>query len=46
MISDEGNSFSAFGIVPLHPDLFLLVVVCAYCLALCAEIPLGKYRKG
>jgi hypothetical protein len=39
-------ALSAFGIVPLHPDLFLLVVFGAYCLALCAEIPLGKYRKG
>ena len=34
------------GIVSLHPDLFLIVVFSACCLAICAEIPLGKYRKG
>jgi len=36
---------SAFGILPLHPGLFLLVVFGACCLAGCAEIPLGKYRS-
>jgi len=39
-------ALSAFGIVSLHPDLFLIVVFGACCLAICAEIPLGKYRKG
>jgi hypothetical protein len=39
-------ALSAFGIVPLHPGLFLLVVLGACCLACCAEIPLGKYRKN
>ena len=39
-------SLSAFGIVPLHPGLFLLFVFGACCLAMCAEIPFGKYRKG
>jgi len=37
-------ALSAFGIVPLHPGLFLLVVLGACCLAMCAEIPLGSYR--
>ncbi len=36
---------SAFGLVVLHPDLFLIVVLVVSCLAQCAEIPLGKYRK-
>jgi hypothetical protein len=39
-------ALSASGVVSLHPDLFLLVVLGACCLALCAEIPLGRYRKG
>jgi hypothetical protein len=37
---------SAFGIVALHPDLFLLVVFGACCVALCAEIPLASIRKA
>ena len=36
---------SAFGLVVFHPDLFLIVVLVVSCLAQCAEIPLGKYRK-
>jgi hypothetical protein len=36
---------SAFGVVPLHAGLFLLVIFGACCLAGCAEIPLGKYRR-
>jgi hypothetical protein len=36
---------SALGIVALHPGLFLVVVFGACCLAMCAEIPLGKYRN-
>jgi len=39
-------ALSAFGIVPLHPGTFLLVVFGATCLALCAETPLGRYRKS
>lgn len=39
-------ALSAFGVVKLRPDLFLLIVLGASCLALCAEIPLGRYRKG
>src|SRR5438128_4700468 len=39
-------ALSAFGIVALHPGLFLLVVFGACCLAMCAEIPLGRYRKS
>jgi hypothetical protein len=39
-------ALSAFGIVPLHPGVFLLVVFGATCLALCAEIPLGRYRES
>jgi len=39
-------ALSAFGVVSLHPDLFLIVVLGACCLAICAEIPLGKYRRG
>jgi len=39
-------ALSAFGIVVLHPGLFLLVVFGACCLACCAEIPLGRYRRG
>jgi hypothetical protein len=39
-------ALSAFGIVQLHPNLFLLVVFGAYFLALCAEIPLGRYWKN
>ena len=35
----------AFGVVALRPSLFLLIVFGACCLAHCAEIPLGKYRK-
>jgi len=35
----------AFGLVVLHPDLFLIIVLVVSCLAECAEIPLGKYRK-
>jgi hypothetical protein len=38
-------ALSAFGIVPLRPGLFLLVVFGACCLACCAEVPLGKYRS-
>ena len=37
---------SPLGIVTLHPGLFLLIVLGASCVALCAEIPLGTYRKG
>jgi len=36
---------SAFGVVALHPGLFLLLVFGVCCLACCAEIPLGKYRS-
>src|SRR5215831_7340181 len=39
-------AMSAFGIVPLRPGPFLLVVFGISCLALCAEIPLGRYRKS
>ena len=39
-------ALSAFGVVTLRPDLFLLIVLGASCLALCAEIPLGRYKKG
>lgn len=39
-------ALSAFGIVVLHPNLFLLVVFGACCLGHCAEIPLGRYRRG
>lgn len=38
-------ALSALGVVTLHPKLFLLIVLGACCVALCAEIPLGKYRK-
>jgi hypothetical protein len=37
---------SALGIVALHPGLFLLIVFGACCLAHCAEIPLGRYRRS
>lgn len=36
---------SALGVVRLHPGLFLIVIVAASCLAGCAEVPLGRYRK-
>jgi hypothetical protein len=36
---------SAFGLVVLHPGLFLIVLLALSCLAQCAEIPLGMYRK-
>jgi hypothetical protein len=39
-------ALSGLGVVSLHPGLFLLIVLGAGCLALCAEIPLGRYRKG
>jgi hypothetical protein len=39
-------ALSAFGVMVLHPGLFLLVVFGVCCLACCAEIPLGKYRKS
>jgi hypothetical protein len=39
-------ALSAFGIVALCPGLFLLVVLGTCCLAQCAEIPLGRYRKS
>jgi hypothetical protein len=37
---------SGLGVVSLHPGLFLLIVLGACCLAQCAEIPLGRYRRG
>ncbi len=36
---------SGLGIVRLHPGLFLGVIVAVSCLAGCAEVPLGRYRK-
>jgi hypothetical protein len=36
---------SALAVVRLHPALFLAVIVAATCLAGCAEVPLGRYRK-
>ena len=39
-------ALSGLGVVSLHPDLFLLIVLGACCLAQCAEIPLGRYRRG
>ena len=36
---------SAFGLVALHPDKFLIIVLVLSCLAQCAEITLGKYSK-
>jgi hypothetical protein len=30
----------------MHSGLFLLIVFGACCLAMCAEIPLGKYRNS
>ena len=39
-------ALSGWGIVALHPGLFLLVVFGTCCLALCAEILFGKYRRG
>jgi hypothetical protein len=38
-------ALSALGVATLHPSLFLLIVLGACCVALCVEIPLGKYRK-
>lgn len=38
-------ALSGLGVVSLHPSLFLLMVFGACCLAQCAEIPLGKYRR-
>jgi len=37
---------SGLGVVSLHPGLFLLVVFGTCCLAQCAEILFGKYRRG
>jgi hypothetical protein len=39
-------ALSGWGIVALHPGLFLLVVFGTCCLALCAETLFGKYRRG
>jgi hypothetical protein len=39
-------ALSGLGVVSLHPSLFLLIVLGACCLAQCAEIPLGRYRRG
>jgi hypothetical protein len=39
-------ALSAFGVVSLHPGRLLIVVFGVCCLAMCAEIPLGKYRKS
>ncbi len=39
-------ALSAWGMVVLHPGLFLLVVLGTCCLAQCAEILFGKYRRG
>jgi hypothetical protein len=39
-------TLSALEVVALYPGLFLLAVFGACCLACCAEIPLGKYRKS
>lgn len=36
---------SATGVVPLHSDLLLVIVFGACCLAQCAEIPFGRYRR-
>jgi hypothetical protein len=44
--SQRFSSPSGLGVVSLHPGLFLLVVFGACCLAMCAEIPLGRYRRG
>jgi len=38
-------TLSACGIVVLHPGVFLLVVFGTCCLAQCAEILFGKYRR-
>jgi hypothetical protein len=38
-------ALSGLGVVSLHPGLFLLIVLGACCLAGCAEIPLGRYRR-
>jgi CHASE2 domain-containing sensor protein len=37
---------SALGVVPLHPNILMLVVVGGVVLAHLAEIPFGRYRKG
>ena len=46
LLAADYVGLSALGIMALHPDLLLLVVFGACCLALCSEIPLGKYRKS
>ena len=38
-------ALSVFGVVPLHPGLFLLIVLGASCLAVCLEMPFGRYRR-
>jgi hypothetical protein len=38
-------ALSMFGIVPLNPGLFLLIVLGASCLAFVLEIPLGRYKR-
>jgi hypothetical protein len=38
-------ALSAFGMVVLRPGLFLIILLALSCLAQCAEIFLGKYRK-
>ena len=43
--SNLKSSTSASGILELPLDLFLIVVLVVSCLAQCAELPLGKYRK-
>ncbi|HZT73474.1 MAG TPA: hypothetical protein VE996_07485 [Terriglobales bacterium] len=39
------TAFAAYGILPLRPGLFLTIVLGIAVLALCAECPLGTYRR-
>ena len=38
-------AFSGFRLVPMHPAIFLDLIVAVAVLACLAELPLGRYRK-
>ncbi|HEX4785762.1 MAG TPA: hypothetical protein VH350_15585 [Candidatus Sulfotelmatobacter sp.] len=38
-------ALAGFNLVPMRPDIFLIVVFGLTCLACCAEIPFGRYAK-
>jgi hypothetical protein len=37
-------ALSLFGVIRLNPGIFLLIVLGASCIAVCLEIPFGRYK--